>query len=122
MLLREIDLYKTQLQALNQELERMNKVLDNLQQRDNNIYRVVFEIEPIPASAREGALGGADRYTSLRNMTTGDLLLETAMKLDKIKSRMYVQSKSYDEVFKLAKQKRPCLLLYLLFSLLTSVI
>ncbi|MEJ5303302.1 MAG: M23 family metallopeptidase [Bacteroidales bacterium] len=109
MLLREIDLYKTQLQALNQELERMNKVLDNLQQRDNNIYRVVFEIEPIPASAREGALGGADRYTSLRNMTTGDLLLETAMKLDKIKSRMYVQSKSYDEVFKLAKQKEAML-------------
>ncbi len=109
MLMREIDIYKTQLQAMNAELDRMNKVLDNLQQRDNNIYRVIFETEPIPSSAREGAMGGSDRYTSLSNLSTGKLLLETAQKLDKVKSRMYVQSKSFDEVFNLAKQKEAML-------------
>jgi len=58
MQLREIEQYKLQFEILNDRMGRMQKVLDDLQDRDDNIYRVIFEAEPIPASMRKAGIGG----------------------------------------------------------------
>jgi len=102
---RELEQYKLQYKILNDHLDQIQLVLNDLQDRDDNIYRVIFETEPIPASVRKAGYGGTNRYARLEGYNNSDILINTTKKLDQITSQVYVQSKSFDEVFKLAKSK-----------------
>jgi murein DD-endopeptidase MepM/ murein hydrolase activator NlpD len=66
---------------------------------------VIFEAEPIPGSIREAGIGGVDRYEKVKGYKNSDLIIETEKKMDNILGKLYVQSKSFDEVFDLAKNK-----------------
>lgn len=87
------------------EVEYTGSVLQALQKRDDNIYRVIFEADPIPASVRQVGTGGADKYKGFQNLKQKDLLIDTYKKIDALKRKMYVQSKSYDEISSLIKSK-----------------
>lgn len=102
---REVEQYKLQYKMLNDRLDQIQVVLNDLQDRDDNIYRVIFETEPVPASVRKAGFGGTNRYARLEGYKNSDIIINTTRKLDEITSQVYVQSKSYDEVFKLAKSK-----------------
>jgi murein DD-endopeptidase MepM/ murein hydrolase activator NlpD len=106
---RELDQMKLQYQILNDQLDKVTKILADLQDRDDNIYRVIFEAEPIPNSIRSAGIGGIDRYETLKGYTNSDLIIETEKNMDKILGKLYVQSKSFDEVFNLAKNKEKML-------------
>jgi murein DD-endopeptidase MepM/ murein hydrolase activator NlpD len=105
ILKRELSQMQLQYEILNHKLDQITAVMDHLQDRDDNIYRVIFEAEPIPASIRKAGFGGADRYAKLKGYKNSDILVETAEKLDIITSQLVVQSKSFDEVFEMAKNK-----------------
>ncbi len=109
MLKREIAEYKLQYQIMNDHLDKMQKVMNELEYRDDNIYRVIFDAEPIPKSVRQAGIGGVDRYANLKGFNESKLLIETAKKLDKLTSEIYVQSKSFDEVFAMARNKEKML-------------
>jgi murein DD-endopeptidase MepM/ murein hydrolase activator NlpD len=99
----------TQYELMQKDLEKIEKVLDELQQRDDNIYRVIFETDPIPSSVRKAGFGGANKYSKLESMDNAELVIETAKKLDIVSKEAYIQSKSYDEVMKLALNKEEML-------------
>ena len=99
----------TQYELLQKDMNKVEKVLTDLQQRDDNIYRVVFEAEPIPAAVREAGFGGTNKYSHLENMDNADLVIETAKKLDVLAKKTYIQSKSYDEVMEMALNKEKML-------------
>lgn len=101
----ELETYKLQYRIMNDKLGHVQKVLDDIQDRDDNIYRVIFEAEPIPSEIRKAGFGGVNRYEQLEGFSNSEILVNTAKKLDNISSQLVVQSKSYDEVFKLAKAK-----------------
>jgi murein DD-endopeptidase MepM/ murein hydrolase activator NlpD len=92
---------------LSKELEDVNNILQALQHRDDNIYRVIFEAEPIPSSVRTAGSGGTDKYRELlkKGLKKEKLILTTRQKVDKLKRMMYVQTKSYDDISKLVKDK-----------------
>ncbi len=102
---REINQLSLQYELLQQRFEDMNMVLGDLQQRDDNIYRVIFEAEPIPSSVRGAGYGGVDRYKALEGFENSELIVTTTRMLDKLSKQMYVQSKSFDEIIDLAKDK-----------------
>lgn len=102
---REIDQYQTQYQIIHDRLDIMNSVIADIQERDDNIYRVIFEAEPIPRTVREAAFGGVDRYSHLDGFDNSELISTTMERIDRISRQLYVQSRSYDEVFDLAKNK-----------------
>jgi hypothetical protein len=106
---REIEEMKLQYQIMNDQLDKVSKVLADLQDRDDNIYRVIFEAEPIPGPVREAGIGGAARYDAFIGTSNAEIIMETEKKLDKIMGQMYVQSKSFDEVFNMAKNKEKML-------------
>ena len=106
---REIDQMKLQYQILNDQLDKVTRIIRDLQDRDDNIYRVIFEAEPIASSVREAGIGGVDRYEKLKGYKSSDLIIETNKHLDKIMGQLYVQSKSFDEVFDMAKNKEQML-------------
>jgi hypothetical protein len=48
-----------------------------LQDRDDNIYRVIFESEPIPSSVRKAGFGGANRYEKLEGYKNSEIIKST---------------------------------------------
>jgi murein DD-endopeptidase MepM/ murein hydrolase activator NlpD len=104
-LIRENQQLTTQYDVLNNRFDLIENTLEDLQKRDDNIYRVIFEAEPIPPSVRSAGFGGANRYIDLQGFKNSDLVIETAQRLDKITKQLYVQSKSYDEVIEMAENK-----------------
>ena len=106
---REIEQYELQVQIMNDRLDQMQKLMDELSERDDDIYRVIFEAEPIPKTIRQAGYGGIDRYAKLEGYDNTALMVSTAEKLDQIASQIYVQSKSFDEVYDLAKNKEEML-------------
>lgn len=96
-------------ELLNKRFEQVSAVMEDLQKRDDNIYRVIFEAEPIPSTVREAGIGGVDRYSELEGLSNGDIVIETAKKLDLIAKKAYIQSKSLDELENLAKRKEDML-------------
>ena len=106
---RELAQYKLQFQIMNDRLNKMQGLMDELSSKDDNIYRVIFEAEPIPKSVRQAGYGGADRYAKLEGYENSQMLKQTAEKLDKLASEIYVQSKSFEDVYKLAREKEKML-------------
>jgi murein DD-endopeptidase MepM/ murein hydrolase activator NlpD len=102
---REISQLTLQYEIMQQRFDEINQVLYDLQQRDDNIYRVIFEAEPIPSSVREAGFGGVDKYKALESMDNANLVVATMKKLDKLSKQMYIQSKSFDEIVELARDK-----------------
>jgi murein DD-endopeptidase MepM/ murein hydrolase activator NlpD len=86
-------------------MTQIDLVLDDIQHRDDNIYRVIFEADPIPSSIRKAGFGGVNRYKDIRNFSNAELVIEAAKKADKLSKQLYIQSKSFDEVIDLAKNK-----------------
>jgi murein DD-endopeptidase MepM/ murein hydrolase activator NlpD len=105
MLIREIEQYKYQYDIMNDKLSNISAVLKDMENRDDNIYRVIFEAEPIASNIRNAGIGGANRYEELEGLNNSERIIETAKKIDNISRKLYVQSKSFDEVFRMAKSK-----------------
>ena len=104
-LIRENQQLSTQYEVLNNRFDLVENTLEDLQKRDDNIYRVIFEAEPIPPSVRSAGFGGVNRYADLQGFKNSDLVTESARRLDKLTKQLYVQSRSYDEVIEMAKNK-----------------
>ena len=102
---REIDVLTTQYKIVEDKLNQVELVLDDIQNRDDNIYRVIFEAEPIPRSIRKAGYGGVNRYQNLRGFSNSELIISTSEKVDQISKQLYIQSKSYDEIIELARNK-----------------
>jgi murein DD-endopeptidase MepM/ murein hydrolase activator NlpD len=106
---REVQQLTIQYDLINREMGNVESVLDDLQKTDDNLYRTIFEAEPIPATLREGGVGGVNRYKSLEGYRNSNLVIETVNRLDKIRKKVYVQSKSFDALIDLAKNKEEML-------------
>jgi murein DD-endopeptidase MepM/ murein hydrolase activator NlpD len=102
---REIDILTSQYEIVEDKLSQIDLVLDDIQNRDDNIYRVIFEAEPIPKSIRKAGYGGINRYQNLKGYSNSELIINTSKKIDQISKQLYIQSKSYDEIIELAKNK-----------------
>jgi murein DD-endopeptidase MepM/ murein hydrolase activator NlpD len=102
---REVKNYELQFELMDKKMEQVEDVLANIEDRDNNIYRLYFEANPIPEEQRRAGFGGINRYKSLEGFNNSEMVIETAKRLDIIKKQMTIQSKSLDEITKMAKEK-----------------
>ena len=103
-LIRENARLTTQFEIMSQRLDQTVKVLDDIQRRDENIYRVIFQADSIPHSIRKAGFGGVNRYEPLQDLDNAELVIATAKKLDVIMKQAYVQSKSFDDIVEMAKK------------------
>ena len=88
---REISELQLQYDNLNQQLDQMQSVMGDLQDRDDNIYRVIFEAEPIPSSIRQAGSGGVSKYKDLMDYDNSTLMTSTSQKQDQIRKELYIQ-------------------------------
>jgi len=102
---REMDQMALQYNLMQERMKQIDASLESMQRRDDHIYRVIFEADPIDPDIRKAGFGGINRYKSLEHFSNSDLMVETAKKLDYITKALYIQSKSYDELTEMAKSK-----------------
>ncbi len=109
LLTRQLEELETHYGLLSQEMDETQAMLDVLQERDDNLYRVTFGAEAIPENVRKAGVGGVDRYKELSGLSEEDLLRESYERIDRLKRQMYIQTKSYDDIVDLAKRKEEML-------------
>jgi hypothetical protein len=92
---------------MEKEIGGMQDMMASLQKRDDNVYRVIFEADPIPPSIRRAGTGGSEKYKDIidKNLIDQDLIVSSIGKVDQLKREMYIQTKSYDEILQLARNK-----------------
>lgn len=95
-----------QYEILAKRLDNAMLVLKDIQQRDDNLYRVMLDAEPLSSDVRDAGYGGTNRYDELLKMDNSELLVETTQKLDLLEKQLYLQIKSFDEIVALDKDSK----------------
>ncbi len=103
---REYSQLITQYNNFNEKLDNIKVVVEDIEYRDDNIYRSLFSREPIPSTVRNAGIGGVNRYSNLEGFNNSELVISTAKKLDKIQKKLVVQSVSFDDITELSKNKK----------------
>ncbi len=110
---KQLGLEKSRMQAqykiLQRQLDEAQEVMTDLQQRDDNLYRVIFQAEPIPYDVRKATIANTEYYKQLLDMTNSEIVTSTTKRMDEIRKQIYIQSRSYDDLVKLAKSKEEML-------------
>ncbi|WP_088339539.1 M23 family metallopeptidase [Robiginitalea sediminis] len=106
---REVNNFELRFELLNRKMDQMEQVLANIEDRDNNIYRLYFEANPIPEEQRRAGFGGVNRYKDLEGFNNSEMIKATTRRMEIIQKQMVIQSKSLDEITKLAAEKESLL-------------
>jgi murein DD-endopeptidase MepM/ murein hydrolase activator NlpD len=96
-------------EILDKRINSLSGVLNDLSDRDDNIYRVIFEADPLPDNLRNGDMTKSKIYAELKELPESKIISNTLLNLESVEKRVYVQSKSYDELAKLIKNKEEML-------------
>jgi murein DD-endopeptidase MepM/ murein hydrolase activator NlpD len=106
---REIENLKMRYEILDRKMDQVDEVLTGLEERDNNLYRAYFNTSPIPEEQRKAGFGGVNRYRDLEGYDNSELVIETTKRLDVLSKQLVIQSRSLDEIARLAKDKEKLL-------------
>ncbi len=105
MLQRENNELKAELKKINKKMDVFEFVMNDLQERDDNVYRSIFETDPLPLEQRNPTMLGSTKYDRLSHDEAYELLNELKVKMDKLTVQMASQSRSYDTISLLATKK-----------------
>jgi len=102
-LIRQNNILEDQYKLLDKKVDQLQLVMNDLSQRDDNLYRVLFAADPIPADARQGVQQRLSYYEELESMTASRMASNLTHKVDVLEKEMYVQAKSYDEIVEMTR-------------------
>ena len=105
----ELKEYKKIVSQMQKDIDLAYKTLDDLEAKDNDLYRVAFYADEFPDELRRMGQGGSERYAYLKNLSDAGLLTETARQIDELERRISAQSMSFSELLSLAKNKEKLL-------------
>ena len=106
---RENENLQLNLDLFSKRIAESSAILNQLQERDNNIYRMYFEANPIPNEQRKAGFGGVNRYKSLDGYDNSKMIKQLTKDIDILSKQLVIQSKSLDEIVILAKEKEKML-------------
>jgi len=106
---RELEFVKLNEELHNKKIEQLSGILKEIQDRDNNIYRLYFEVNPIPLEQRLAGFGGVNRYKALEGFDNSEMITDVTKNMDVLSKQLYIQSKSLDEIVNLAENKEALL-------------
>ncbi len=109
LLSRELENMKLNYAILNKKMDQADNVIAALEDRDDNLYRAYFNSAPIPTEKRKEGFREADRYKKLEGYNNSELVINTTKRVDILTKELAVQSKSLDDILKLAKAKNKLL-------------
>ena len=102
---REVKFLKGQISELNNQIDTLELFVTDLEEKDDNVYRSIFGAEPYPEHLRKGGIGGSDRYRDLKGFDNSEEIIETQKRINRLQRALVSQSKTFEEVYELAKSK-----------------
>ncbi|MBK8966490.1 MAG: M23 family metallopeptidase [Saprospiraceae bacterium] len=109
-LLSEIGQMELKYNQLNDQLATMSKVLHNIQERDANVHRSVFGMDPIDEDVWNGGIGGHEAHPELSAFKySRGAIRATVEKVDALSHQLALQSKSLDTLQYLANDQQKML-------------
>ena len=98
---------KKEYKQLNEKIARANILLQEVQKRDDKVYRSVFDLSPLPSSVREAGYGGSDiPYVGLASNGNNAMVNKTAFNLQKLSTQAKVQSGSLFDLYAKARSQQ----------------
>jgi murein DD-endopeptidase MepM/ murein hydrolase activator NlpD len=89
---------QSQYAVLSQRLDEAMGVMEDIRQRDDNLYRVMFMVNPISEDVRNANYSATNRYEAYESMDNAELVIATTQKMDQLSRQLYIQSQSFDEL------------------------
>lgn len=89
---------KAQYGILSKRLDNSMKILAHIQDRDDNFYRVMMQMEPMTADQRLSGLEKESRYNELKGLNDASLVATLARNMDLMERRLYAQVQSFDQL------------------------
>ena len=105
LLKREAQEYAEKIAALNIKVNKLDARLNEIAQRDDELYRTNIGLSPIPDELRKAGMGGAERYKSLEALSNSEVLISTFQSIDRLGRELYVQSESFDKINRKLKRR-----------------
>ncbi|WP_300725148.1 M23 family metallopeptidase [uncultured Bacteroides sp.] len=93
-----------QYDILSSRLDEALNVMQQIRQRDDNLYRVILQADPVADALRDASYNKTNRYEDLMDLANSKLVVNTTQKMDVLARQLYIQSKSFDEVVDLCKR------------------
>ncbi len=94
---------------LSKELREVRREMRELEKRDNEVYRTIFEANPIPDSARAKAQEKVQQAAIIESMTGNQLYRSLLTSVNELRNRIAIQNKSYGEINERIKNKEKIL-------------
>ena len=95
--------------VLEKEIADLEKRMAALEKRDNQVYRSIFESDPIPDSARSKMIEKLEELKKIAGMTQEQLIVSATNSLNRLHNRLNFQGKSFDRVNELIEKKEDLL-------------
>lgn len=103
---KENAILKSQYNILNRRLDNSLKVMANIQNRDDNFYRVMMQMDPVGYGQRLAGLDNEKRYRELQNTPDAGLVRLLTQRLDLFERQLYAQSLSFDQLKETASKQK----------------
>ncbi|MGX8689161.1 MAG: M23 family metallopeptidase [Bacteroidaceae bacterium] len=96
---------QSQYRVLSRKVDDALIVLHDIEERDDNLYRVLLEADPYPETSRQAGFNGTNRYAELMDMSNAELVVNTSQKVDMLAKKLYMQTRSFDEIVELSREQ-----------------
>lgn len=96
---------QSQYRVLSRKVDDALLVMHDIEERDDNLYRVMLEADPVPEVARQAGYNGTNRYAELMDMSNAELVVKTSQKVDLLEKKIYMQTRSFDEIVELSREQ-----------------
>ena len=106
LLKKEVSQLNSEYKIIEQKIKSAERILEDLQIKDENIYRIILNTKSINDDIRQAGFGGVDKYKDFEKYKSTDLIIDISKKTEQIVKKLGVQSKSFDEIIQLAKDHK----------------
>lgn len=106
ILRQQIEDYEDNYKLMNHQLEQLQQQIAELEKRDNEVYRSIFESDPVPDSARAQQIEKSQKLTLVKRLDENELIKSMNAQLNMLTARVSYQSKSYNEIAEMMRNKQ----------------
>ncbi len=104
-LIEENSRLQSQYRVISRKVDDALLVLHDIEERDDNLYRVLLEADPVPEEMRRSEFNGTNRYAELMDLSNAELVINTTQKVDMLEKKLYMQTRSFNEVVELSREQ-----------------
>lgn len=89
---------RAQYGILSKRLDNSLRVMQHIQDRDDNFYRVMMQMDPMTRNQRLAGLDNEARYKDLESLNDAGLVMRLAQRMDLLEKQLFSQVQSFDQL------------------------